>query len=83
MSLNETLIANCGGREGPGAGDRGWFTVSRDDVHRFAAVTRKPRFIHVDFERTGGTPFAGVVTVEIGGEAEPALVAGWLTLSFV
>ena len=83
MSPNAILIANRGERVGPEAGDRGWFTVTRDDVHRFAAVTRDPRFIHVDPERAEGTPFGGIVTVEVEGEAEPALVAEWLALSIV
>ena len=83
MSPTETLIANRGGRVGPEAGDRSWFAVTRDGVHRFVAVTRDPRFIHVGLERARCTPFAGVGTVEIGGEAEPALVAEWLALPIV
>ena len=59
------------------------FTVTRNDVHRFATVTRDPRSIHVDPERAEGTQFGGMVTVEIGGEAEPVLVTEWLALSIV
>ena len=83
MCPTETLIDNRSGSVGPEAGDRSWFTATRGGVHRFAAVTRDPRSIHAGLERAGGTPFAGVVTVEIGGGAEPALVAVWLALSIV
>ncbi len=69
------FIASRGERKGPEARDRGWFTVTRDAAHRFAAVKRDPQDIDVDVEQAEGTPVDGIVTVEIDGDAEPALVS--------
>lgn len=46
-------------------------------------MTRDLLFIHVYLERAEDTPFGGIVTIEIEGEAEPALVAERLALSIV
>lgn len=46
--------------EEQGAGD--WFTVSQEQINRFADVTNDHQFIHVDPERAAAeTPFGGTI----------------------
>ena len=46
--------------EEQGAGD--WFTVTQDQIDRFADVTHDHQFIHVDPERAAAeTPFGGTI----------------------
>ena len=46
--------------EEQGAGD--WFTVSQEQIDRFADVTNDHQFIHVDPERAAAeTPFGGTI----------------------